>query len=113
MPGALRAIKWLGIVALIAAVIVLWVMLDASHEQEQSLAQELDRVKQQRDAHAEQLQTIGEEATATNQLLVERKRKSIAKEEKTRENKAAIKQSIAGIHCAIPSDVTERLRQDY
>ncbi|CAH8216807.1 conserved hypothetical protein [Vibrio aestuarianus] len=113
MLAAWKWAKYLSVAALLVAVWVLWLKLDASQIKQTALSEKLAQAQAANQSNLETIVLLKGEAEQANQLLVQRKRQQIQTEEKLNEDMEALKAKLANVQCSIPSDVTDRLREPY
>lgn len=113
MLDAWKWIKYLGVAALLVAVWVLWLKLDASQLKQTALSEKLSQAQADNQSNLATIATLEGEAEQTNKLLVQRKRQQIQAEEKLNADMATLKAQLANVECHIPSAVTDRLREPY
>ncbi|OXX22065.1 hypothetical protein [Vibrio sp. V08_P9A1T1] len=113
MLAAWKWIKTLSVAALLVAVWVLWLKLDASQIKQKALNEQLTKAQADNQSNLKTIGILKGEAEQTNQLLVQRKRQQIQAEEKLNADMATLKAQLANVECHIPSTVTDRLREPY
>ncbi|MCG3724699.1 hypothetical protein [Vibrio cincinnatiensis] len=113
MNVAWKWIKALGVAALLIAVWVLWLKLDASQLKQTALSDKLSQAQADNQSNLTVISELEKEAKQANELLVKRKRQQIQAEEKLNAEMATIKAQLANVECHIPDAVTQRLREPY
>jgi preprotein translocase subunit YajC len=106
-------IKWGGLLVLIMAMVVLWGLLQRSETKQIKLKSALEKAVSDNQANLAAIATLNNEAAAANRLLVARQRTQQQQRQELTDEIASLREKMAKIECAIPSDVTERLRRPY
>lgn len=113
MLAAWKWIKYLGVAALLVAVWVLWLKLDASQIKQAALNEQLTKAQADNQSNLTTIEILKGESEQANNLLVQRQREHIAAEGKLNADMATLKAQLANVECHIPSAVTDRLREPY
>ncbi|MEZ9233244.1 hypothetical protein AB4259_19410 [Vibrio amylolyticus] len=108
-----KRIKW-GVFALIfAALVVMWIQLEASDAKRETAEQKLASALAANLVSQASIDTLTFDNEYINRLLIDRKRQNIKAKKVLRDEMEQLKADMANISCTIPSDVTERLQQPY
>jgi len=106
-------IKWFGLAGLFFVITVLWLKLSTSQAQQLLLTERLSQSRANNQSNLTVIDVLKNEAQKNNKLLVKRQRKQTESEEMLNAEITGLKAQLSHIQCAIPDDVTQRLRRPY
>ncbi|CDT98557.1 conserved exported hypothetical protein [Vibrio coralliirubri] len=109
-------VKWLLIAAVGVAMTSMWLMLKASKAEQAALRARLDTALSVNQVSQATIETLTQESSAANQLLVDRARLHSSIEEQLNDDIETLRGQLADNACyqkPWPSPVTDRLRQPY
>lgn len=116
MLAAWKWIKVAGLALLLAAIVMMRLALQASEAKENELSAKLEKASADNAINLATIYALQDETSNINTLLVERKQAHDQAEGKLHADIAALKTALANDECyqrPWPSDVTERLREQY
>lgn len=112
----IKWVKWLVIAAVGVAMVSMWLMLKASKSEQVALRARLDNALSTNQVSQATIETLTQENSDANQLLVDRTRLHSTIEGKLNEDIEMLRRQLADDECyqkPWPSDVANRLREPY
>ncbi|MEZ9564820.1 hypothetical protein AB4226_06580 [Vibrio artabrorum] len=113
---SIKWIKWLVIAAVGVAMVSMWLMLKASKSEQAALRARLDNALSINQVSQATIETLTQENSDANQLLVDRAKLHSTIEEQLNEDIEMLRGELADDECyqkPWPSDVVNRLREPY
>ncbi len=113
---SIKWVKWLVIAAVGVVMVSMWLMLKASKSEQAALRARLDNALSTNQVSQASIDTLTQENSDANQLLVKRARQHSTIEEQLNEDIEMLRGQLVGNECyqkPWPSDVANRLREPY
>ena len=116
MIAAWKWIKTIGLALLLITIAMMWLALQASEAKENELSAKLGKASADNAVNLVTINTLQDENSNINTLLVERKKAQNQAEGKLHADITTLQKALANDECyqrPWPSDVAERLREPY
>lgn len=113
---SIKWVKWLVVAVVGVAMMSMWLMLKANKSEQAALRARLDNALSTNQVNQATIETLTQENSDANQLLVKRAQQHSTIEEQLNEDIETLRGQLAGNECyqkPWPSDVANRLREPY